>query len=284
MSNSETATRTNSCSPDMFKSWYSDYYLHENEDSPIQSRKFLGDKIISSVKHLLNQQRAEEPNCSKEKLPLVTVLSIGAGKQVLEQEIEKSPQWQEISPWVLLVTLDIATLNQAQLLSSIASHIVADGSQVPFADDHFDLVYSNMAIDFMPEDAFSEVVRILKNDGTFLANLHHPNLIQIARSQMYEIKSTIHTCNQKLKHGGNSKVREKYAKRLTEALVEYRSAQFILNYFPQLVFENAKEIEDFVSGKFTVESLTVEEHQNRPHANGWFYVEVRGMKRKPVIQ
>lgn len=54
----------------------------------------------------------------------------------------------------------------------------ADASTLPFADESFDRVISNLSIEFGGEDAFKESSRVLVEGGTFSFNLQDPSIFK----------------------------------------------------------------------------------------------------------
>ena len=151
---------------------YTRYYnaaVNQGPDSHIRSRQIIISELIQSVYSLSSEFQSSFP-----------ILSVGAGRQIVELELRRHPDWRNLAHRVNLVTLDAADIYKKNLLvtnSEQMQHISADGSFLPFADDSFPIVYSNVAIDFMPRKAFNEVARVLMPRGIFIANLHHPNII-----------------------------------------------------------------------------------------------------------
>ena len=142
------------------RDFYSEIYLRFKQDSPDSSRTSL----TRRAKHLLSQLTEEE-----------SVLDLGAGRQIFEREYARSYG----KPTCQIVTFDIAKLRKRQLLTSSfrASHIRGNGERLPFKNESFSLVLSNMALDFMPEIAIDELYRVVKPNGHVFINLHHPDLI-----------------------------------------------------------------------------------------------------------
>jgi ubiquinone/menaquinone biosynthesis C-methylase UbiE len=154
-------------SPEQFSADYTEYYRHQENDSPYESRRHLIHRLLTTIEHKLEQGQQT-----------VRILDMGAGKQVLEKELQQSSRFQKIAANVQIITLDIAYLKKEQLLAQDISHVVADGSRLPFASDIFDVVYSSMAIDFMPRaEAFAEIQRVSAADASYIFNFHHPDLI-----------------------------------------------------------------------------------------------------------
>jgi SAM-dependent methyltransferase len=54
----------------------------------------------------------------------------------------------------------------------------ADATALPFADESFDRVISNLSIEFGGEDAFKEASRVLVEGGTFSFNLQDPSVFE----------------------------------------------------------------------------------------------------------
>lgn len=270
--------------PDRFRIEYSAFYENSDSDSPESSREFLVGRIFTSINRIYSQKDERITHHDQDYRHTIRVLSVGAGRQILEHELYRHPQWQDVAANVEIITLDIATLRTSQLLSS-EPHVVANGALLPFRSGIFDIVYSNMAIDFMPREAFCEVARVLQKDGMMLVNLHHPDLIEKARRSMVEICRKIHSINQKIRHGANSRKKDLYRDRLENALVEKRDAEFILNSIPDIIFHSQSEIYEYFQQHPVIHSsrISVEEHTNIASSNGWFYLEVEGMQLKNTL-
>src|SRR4029077_5851614 len=87
------------------------------------------------------------------------------GLEPLEKALARAP----------FVGLDLNPENlRAQLYTRRC--ILADGSHLPFGDESFDLITSNMVVEHLrePRIAFAELNRVLAPGGTIL--LHTPNL------------------------------------------------------------------------------------------------------------
>lgn len=155
--------------------FYSKFYLRDKEDSPDQSRVSLARKSMPIIARLSESDY---------------VLDLGAGRQIFEREYQKSYGRADCQ----FVTIDIAQIRKRQLLSKSRniSHARASGTHLPFNDQSFSLVVSNMALDFMPEDTIGELFRVMRYGGVGLVNMHHPDLIpddldtKLSRSDLTE--------------------------------------------------------------------------------------------------
>lgn len=102
-------------------------------------------------------------------------LDLGCGHALL-------PPWrlaQEqdlVSCGAVIVGLD-PDYSALQLHRSIKRRVAGDCSQIPFADESFDLVTANMVVEHLPhpEAQFREILRVLKPGGRFL--FHTPNAL-----------------------------------------------------------------------------------------------------------
>lgn len=161
--------------------FYSKFYLRDKEDSPDQSRLLLARKSKPIISGLGSRDY---------------VLDLGAGRQIFEREYVRSygqPAYQ-------IVTVDIAEIRRRQLLTKIGdiSHVRASGSHLPFNNESFSLVVSNMALDFMPENTIDELHRVMKPGSVGLVNLHHPDLIpedlesRLSQSHLTERQRRVH--------------------------------------------------------------------------------------------
>ena len=139
--------------------FYSRMYQREKSDSPDQSRVQLAKRIMPYMQQLGNDDY---------------VLGLGSGTQLFEKQYLTT-----YTTNAKIVTLDIAEIERRRLLAIKygVEHVVGDGSKLPFADNVFSFAVSNMALDFMPENAISELHRVLKPNAHALVGLHHPVLI-----------------------------------------------------------------------------------------------------------
>lgn len=143
-------------------SFYSLYYLAEKSDSPDGSIFSLYRRAAKIMRKLKTGER---------------ILDLGAGRQNFEAYYRRVNGKQKQS--CSFVTVDIASIKRVQLLkSSFYNHVRADGGFLPFSDAVFPLAVSNMALDFMPEEARRELLRVLTPSAQVYLNLHHPSLIE----------------------------------------------------------------------------------------------------------
>lgn len=149
--------------------FYSNLYRGvEKHDSPEMSR-------INMVKRIgLVMSQGIVPN---------TILNIGAGRQSLEKQVHTTYHNQ---PWyddTFIATIDIADIQRNKLLAkkiTNVAHTRASGLNLPFVENLFGLVVSNLAIDFLPHDAFEEAARVLAPDGQAIFQFHHPSLTEVS--------------------------------------------------------------------------------------------------------
>lgn len=280
-------------SPDDFRHDYSTYYETERSDSPSAGRSFLTSLVLEDMCQQLNEQLDNG-------IPLhdisITVLNIGAGRQILELELEDEPLYQELQPYVRYISGDIADIDSDQLLApQVAEHVQLDGSNLPLASKSVDLAFSCMAIDFMPREAFEEAHRVLKEGGTFMAALHHPDLINIAMSGATALRQKYRSINQKLKHGKSSKKYHQYLEEKRDIERQLTDSLFLLQNFPHHIFHSTDEIYDHFASIFDEDdfAISVSEHSNRngsgeiigdqielpdvgpnQYENGWYFVKV----------
>lgn len=128
------------------------------EDSPDESRASLIKKVHPHISSL--------PEGS-------FVLDLGAGRQIFEKEYED----RYGRPKCNIVTVDIASIRKCRLLAQNYPHLQASGRSLPFPNEIFDIVISNMAFDFMLPQALPELYQIVKPGGAAFLNLHHPSLV-----------------------------------------------------------------------------------------------------------
>lgn len=263
--------------PAEFSEAYTQYYQTENYDSPERSRHQLIERLLTGTEQLLRQREQ-----SGDTTPL-RILDMGAGKQILESELQRHTRFKRISNRVHIITLDIARLDKAQLLAQDVDHVTADGSNLPFANDTFDVVYSSMAIDFMPRNrTFREVKRVLKAGGKIFINFHHPDLIDIKwREQetiLQGIRDAARQARQLQNHAQNSSKldqRLRLVERQRESLQQnyQHNEQFFGQVFPALIFHSAQEISDYLRTHFSYAYLNIREYTNMG-SNGWYALDM----------
>lgn len=249
--------------PNQFREEYSAYYADSSpdcqSDSPRDSRRQLIKDLILTI---------EQKLVTQDKL---YILDIGAGKQILEKELSAHPSYTSIDQdKLILVTADIADLQGDDLLApNIASHTQLSGHQLPFKAGTFDIILSNMAIDFMPKSSFNELSRVLKPDGSVLINFHHPDLIKIAELDFPQLQQKVRSKAKKVKFGQKSAQIEQHRLALKRAQQELQDAIFILNHFPHHIFYSIEEINSFLSPLLIDHEVMVEENTSRGQ-NGWY--------------
>jgi len=245
---------------------YTEYYQFHDSDSPLEARAFLRSALLNSISKKLEKQ-------SK-----VTILDMGGGKQIFEQEAGCDKSFAKILNRVSWVTIDISAIPRDKMLAtSVAEPTQANGAELPFGSNIFDIIFSSMAIDFMPRSSFSEVKRVIKNDGELLINFHHPSLIKAAGMAMPEALKKLHSARKNLYHkknNGSSKTLQALEK-LTKAEIQYKDITFLLNNFPAHVFSDSDEIFNFLMNHFSDSQIEVSEHQKSlVKNNSWFFAQV----------
>lgn len=251
-------------SPDQFQSSYTQYYRHHDSDSHVETRAHLQEKLLDWIEHLLYTQET------------VSILDLGSGKQIFEKELEQSPRFQKCKERINLITVDIALLEKDQLFTDWP-HIVADACTIDFPPGSFDIIFSCMAIDFMPREIFRKVHTLLRKTGVFLVNYHHPDLINITKkNKLYceeEYAAAARVVANKIKYKSRNSIDKAIEKR-DRAKIQLNDVEFILQNFPQLIFHNVEEIFVFLSQEFPEFQISVEEHTNGNFKNGWFFSQV----------
>ncbi len=151
-----------------------------------------------------------------------------------------------------------------------------------------------MAIDFMPlGQAAAEVNRVLTSDGTVLINFHHPDLYPMGVRKLADIKkrisrSTVHIMRReklaRLFDIGSEKApkkrpREEKTQRLRDKLdvlkLEFVDINFVVFYFPHIVFQSVEHIENFITTEFPNTFFQVSEQKNPRLENSWYQAEIR---------
>lgn len=120
--------------------------------------------------------------------PSDVVLSLGAGKQLLERAYlgpfserqykkalrnygnHQRPDQVQCK----IVTIDFADLKREQLAAMRfpnVTHLRASGDSLPLGDNTVSVIISNMALEYMPENALAEAYRVLVSGGKLFANI-----------------------------------------------------------------------------------------------------------------
>jgi len=169
---------------------YGEYYRrYSDPDSPRDSRTLMA----KGVKDLLLSGSGE-----------TRVLDIGSGTRQIESQIIRDAKSHSNGKLLRrlaetrLISLDIAELPVRKLklaqrvLSQPAGwHVTADSRKIPFANDTFDIGFSNLSIDMLRRDpdsyanALLEVNRVMKFGGDILLHLH-PHTLFYDLSDGYE--------------------------------------------------------------------------------------------------
>lgn len=139
------------------QAFYSRYYQSETDDSPIQARTSLSNRLFAVSSNFGQYHR---------------VLDLGSGRGILETEYVQ----RFGTPPFRFVTVDIADFSKNQLFHNFP-HVQASGALLPFRNNEFDTIICNMAGDFMPAKTYEEIYRIAKPGSKVLFNFHHPKAI-----------------------------------------------------------------------------------------------------------
>lgn len=154
----------------LLKSFYTSLYNKgEKSDSPDFTRVEMQRKVISALLQL--EQRKFQ------------VLNIGSGPQVLERQmIAQLIQLNYPLTSGQFCTVDIADIPPRKLLALKrgVDHYYADANNLTeyFGDYTFDIVISNLAIDFAGLGAMHEAHRILTQNGRAFFHFHHPAMLE----------------------------------------------------------------------------------------------------------
>lgn len=208
-------------------------------DSPAESRK-------SILKRFL-----EGTNLTSSSI----VLDLGAGRQIVEAELE-ADKTRRFIPDFTMITLDNAEIPSDQLLINIFfperttryPHLIADAANLPIQNNSLDAAISNMALDFMPEEAKFELFRVLKPNAPLFLNLHHPKLIPENLDQ--EIANIKRKIFQRSQRGGRTR---SVHKRINEVLSHHKWLRE-----NNCLFENPNQIQNaFEQVGFTVSNINL---------------------------
>ncbi len=270
---------------------YTHYYQYYNADSHPSQRTI----IIEQIHKLIESKEKTNPEQKGEPTPL-RILDIGSGPQVLEREL--FAKYPELKGVVSIITLDIASIQSIRLEARLP-HTQADAAHLPFKNSSFDLVISNMALDFVApqgdkrrEQLFQEIYRVLKPEGKLIATLHHPSL-EIDYYTYQHTLTRLTTQNQKLQKeikATSDEERIRYFQTLIQQnKIAINDAWFRYWMIHKYVFKGTNDIIQFVQslrlrGKREgpdpqhAEELPLfkiirveEQHEDREK---WFYVEL----------
>jgi ubiquinone/menaquinone biosynthesis C-methylase UbiE len=103
-----------------------------------------------------------------------TWLDVGCGHQLLPSwRLQQEQALVRRAAMVIGIDLDFPALREHCTMSHVC---MASASQLPFADETFDVVTANMVVEHLddPIAQFKEIRRVLKRGGTFL--FHTPNV------------------------------------------------------------------------------------------------------------
>ncbi len=141
---------------------YSNYYKNRTSDSPESSRASLLKRFR------LNTQYSSQNGY---------LLDIGSGRQALFHQFKAF----NIPTDYKMHSLDLADIARNRLLAAKlgAEHVRANASTLPFSTGQFDIVMSNLVLDFLGKDVYREVRRVLKPGGKLMVNLQHPILEEV---------------------------------------------------------------------------------------------------------
>lgn len=203
--------------------------FENREDSPDESRESLIQRVHPFIEDLPKGKR---------------VLDLGAGREIFEKEYED----RYSKPKCTIVPVDIAKISRERLLTNGYPHIRATGRSLPFRNDSFDLVISNMAFDFMLPEALPELHRVTKNGALIFFNLHHPSLLN------YDIDDKHAQVSRKIRN------EYKFRKKSNEKL-ELKRAVFLHHRHlrdNKILFESDYQIRKFFrEGGFYVSSVDI---------------------------
>lgn len=232
--------------------FYTAYYLfsgrdgknrewENTDDSPDESRTSLIKKTHTLIDLLPKDSR---------------VLDLGAGRQIFEKEYEDNFG----RPKCKIIAVDIANIPKENLLADAYPHIQASGRQLPFSNDSFDAVVSNMAFDFMLPEALPELQRVAKPGASIFLNLHHPSLLK------YDIDHELAKVKRKMRF--ESKFSKRYEKlKLRKTVLSHH--RHLRNN--GLLFETHDQIAKyFTDGGFNIKSIDIKHDSS----NKWWEVDL----------
>ncbi len=142
----------------------------ERSDSPDASRTAMKRKVLAAL-------------VNKGNFRPFQIINIGSGPQIIERSLLAEMKQKRIEPVQnQIVTVDIADIPERNLLArknKAVVHYRRDANDLNcFQDGLFDIVFSNMAIDFAGIRAISEAERVLNYGGRAFFNFHHPYMLE----------------------------------------------------------------------------------------------------------
>lgn len=142
---------------------YTAHYVDNTTHGPEESRFALRTRALESITALG---------------PDGWMLDLGSGRQIVERDLLSDYRGQVDCK---IATIDIANIRRRKLLAGQSvgvHHIRGDGAQMPFADDKFDVVVSQMGLELMPEEAIGEMYRVMKPGGKAFINVLHSSIVE----------------------------------------------------------------------------------------------------------
>lgn len=115
-----------------------------------------------------------------------TILDLGAGTGLLSKQLSKR------FPDSQLICLDFA---QTSLNNNTSKNkLCADAQYLPLADNSIDMVISSLMMQWCPDlnQLFSEIYRVLKNDGLFLFSTFGPDTLKELKKSWSVVDNETH--------------------------------------------------------------------------------------------
>lgn len=138
--------------------------------------RFYDGTLKSHVPNPARSSMLERMRPVVEKLtPQDRVLDLGSGRQIMERFMLRGLNGR-VAPSCQFVTLDFADIKPGKLLerdTPSVVHVRGNGAQLPFRDGTFSAVFSDMAFEFMGDQKFAELGRVVKSDGHIFINVLH---------------------------------------------------------------------------------------------------------------
>lgn len=121
------------------------------------------------------------------------ILDVGCGTGACSRQLKKTFSKAKVFA-VDIAPGMIAKAKKSQGLFNKINYQVADADQLPFDDNQFDVVFSNLTIQWLPDlkKTFKELHRVLKPGGLLLFSTLGPDTLMELRQSWRQVDSGVH--------------------------------------------------------------------------------------------